>query len=319
MNKYKKRVLSVFVSSVILALCCKSYAVPAVAQMGNGEPPVSVQSVGQAPGTQDIDEPILKELSDQLHLIENSLNNRSSAHYYGFTALRGQKVILSTPTGAPSTKAWKVEYHEGGGWKTKQDKEPIVFSSLLPGDFVIVRVTHKQSGSESESGQKLPYSIALGSYPVMSDVKWDVPTISARVPVTDTSRSLGTQTHSELTFRAKFTDSTNAPLKGGLAMLRIFLVSTSTQPDLTKYVLSDENGFATLDVALDKCYGGEMTSQRNAVDSNLHYWDSEYNVGGWYAFDGVIGNESLRESAKYVSGFAHICRQTLMRGRVDRW
>lgn len=127
MNKYKKRVLSVFVSSVILALCCKSYAVPAVAQMGNGEPPVSVQSVGQAPGTQDIDEPILKELSDQLHLIENSLNNRSSAHYYGFTALRGQKVILSTPTGAPSTKAWKVECHEGGGWKTKQDREPIFF------------------------------------------------------------------------------------------------------------------------------------------------------------------------------------------------
>jgi hypothetical protein len=270
--------------------------------------------VPAAPQATNFEEPVFNELSDELHFINKSLSSDQSAHYYGFIALRGQKVLLATPAGAPEGTAWKFEYHKDGEWKEKVGKAPLVFDSLRAGEFIIVRVKHRENNLFTAD----PYIMALGSYPVMTGAEMTGPAGIRRVPAGDTSRVLGTQTHSELTFKAKFTDSTGVALKGGLAMVRILLKSTSAAPDIKKYAFSDSRGEANLEIVSGKCSAGELISRQNEPDLKNKHWVSDYNVAGWYAFNGLLGDESLQQSAKHVLGIAHICNHRLKTGVVNR-
>lgn len=196
----------------------------------------SVQASGpESVALQVMEEPVLKELSDEFHYLSLKLSSKESAHYYGFTAQRGQKVVLATPAVDPDTVPWKLEYHENGAWKEKRGTFPQIFSNLGPGDFVIVRVTHREDKAYSAN----PYTVVFGSLPVMKDANVHTSDDVKRVPVADTSRVLGVQTYSDLQFRAKFTDSTGHPLKGAGAMIHLFSKAGSTSPDLKKYVASD--------------------------------------------------------------------------------
>lgn len=273
---------------------------------------VSVPDIGALPVTE---EPVLKELADEFHYLSHKLTSKQSAHYYGFTARRGQKVVLATPAVDLDTVPWKLEYHENGTWKEKRGKFPQVFSNLRPGDFVIVRVTHREDKTYSAN----PYTVVLGSFPVMNDANVYTSDMVKRVPAADTSRVLGVQTYSDLQFRAKFTDSTGHPLKGAGAMIHLFLKAGSTSPDLKKYAFSDYEGNVNFDIPLGKCSVGEMSVRQNEPNAENRHWLSTYNVAGWYAFEVFFESQKLTTETPYVLGIAHICSQRLEKGTVDRW
>lgn len=252
-------------------------------------------------------------LPDEVNYFTQKLESKSAVHCYTFKALRGQAVMLSTP-GPDAQSFWQVDYLEGGQWKQKQSINVLKISDLSPGADVVVKVSHKP---ESEY-QSRDYSLGFGSYPVLKEANLTAPAIRNRVPVSDSGWVAGLQTHGELTVESKFTDSTGHPLKGAVATLRIFLTLGSQKPELEKTFRSDEKGMATQAFKLDKCYGGERTAERNDAQGK-GYWVSDYNVGQWFVFDGLIGRESEVHEAKKTAGFAHICRQVLKRGRTDRW
>jgi hypothetical protein len=105
---------------------------------------------------------VLTVLADQTHVLEAVLISKTAVHYYSFTSVRGQDVIV---TGVPETSGasfWTLEYFDGVRWLEKPESEE-KFSSLMPGTEVLVRVSHRHDVSFSER----PYHLAVGSYPVL--------------------------------------------------------------------------------------------------------------------------------------------------------
>lgn len=257
----------------------------------------------------ELDTSSCERLSDQVHELKKDFDSKSAVYCYVFTATRGQKILLTTPA-AGADPSWQVEYYEDG-WKAKNSNAALELPQLQPGDEVFIRVSYKQD----KPYQSTKYIVAFGSYPVLKEYSLTAPPVRNRVPVADSGWVVGLQTHGTLTFEARFTDSTGFPLKGASASLPIYLTLNSASPEVTKSAFSDERGIATQTFTLDKCYGGDRAARRN--DANrTHYWTSTYNVGRWFIFDGFIGTESEVNESNQMAGFAHICSQTLSRGRI---
>lgn len=255
------------------------------------------------------DTSICESTLDQINEPKGFLDSKSDVRCYVFTSIRGQKVLLAAIAEEPEP-SWQIEYYDGV-WKTKNNTSALDLPGLKPGDQVVMRVSHKQD----KPYQRTEYKVAFGSYPVLKDSSLTAPPVRNRVPVADSGWVAGLQTHGTLTFEATFTDTTGIPLKGASASLPIYLNLKSKDPEVTQSALSDERGIATATFTLNKCNGGELAAQRNDA-GGTHHWVSTYNVGRWFVFDGFIGVESkLAESAK-MAGFAHICIQTLNRGRI---
>ncbi|PHN32627.1 hypothetical protein [Pseudomonas sp. ICMP 561] len=258
----------------------------------------------------ELDTSSCERLPDQVNLLERSLESKAAVYCYTFTSNRGQKMLLTVPPDADAEPFWHVEYYDGG-WKEKTSTGALDLPRLMPGDEIVIRVSHKQD----KTYQDKKYKLVFGSYPVLKDASLTAPPVRNRVPVADSGWVAGLQTHGTLTFEATFTDSTGFPLKGALASLPVYLTLRSDKPEVTQSAQSDERGIATATFTLNKCYGGELAAQRNDA-GGTHHWVSTYNVGRWFVFDDFIGAESkLAESAK-MAGFAHICTQTLNRGRI---
>ncbi|MCD5989753.1 hypothetical protein KDX30_17815 [Pseudomonas sp. CDFA 553] len=246
---------------------------------------------------------------DQINEPKGFLESKSDVRCYVFTSIRGQKVLLAAIAEEPEP-SWQVEYYDGV-WKTKNNTSALDLPGLKPGDQVVMRVSYKQD----KPYQRTEYKVAFGSYPVLKDASLNAPPVRNRVPVADSGWVAGLQTHGTLTFEATFTDTTGIPLKGASASLPIYLNLKSKDPEVTQSALSDERGIATATFTLNKCYGGELAAQRNDA-GGTHHWVSTYNVGRWFVFDKLIGAESKDSESKKMAGFAHICTQTLNRGRI---
>ncbi|MDU8359879.1 hypothetical protein [Pseudomonas syringae group sp. J309-1] len=246
---------------------------------------------------------------DQINEPKGFLESKSDVRCYVFTSIRGQKVLLAAIAEEPES-SWQVEYYDGV-WKTKNNTSALDLPGLKPGDQVVMRVSYKQD----KPYQRTEYKVAFGSYPVLKDASLSAPPVRNRVPVADSGWVAGLQTHGTLTFEATFTDTTGIPLKGASASLPIYLNLKSKDPEVTQSALSDERGIATATFTLNKCYGGELAAQRNDA-GGTHHWVSTYNVGRWFVFDKLIGAESKDSESKKMAGFAHICTQTLNRGRI---
>ncbi|MCQ3029211.1 hypothetical protein NLO88_00900 [Pseudomonas syringae] len=246
---------------------------------------------------------------DQINDIDGFIESKSDVRCYVFTSIRGQKVLLAAIAEEPEP-SWQVEYYDGV-WKTKNNTSALDLPGLKPGDQVVMRVSYKQD----KPYQRTEYKVAFGSYPVLKDASLNAPPVRNRVPVADSGWVAGLQTHGTLTFEATFTDTTGIPLKGASASLPIYLNLKSKDPEVTQSALSDERGIATATFTLNKCYGGELAAQRNDA-GGTHHWVSTYNVGRWFVFDKLIGAESKDSESKKMAGFAHICTQTLNRGRI---
>lgn len=246
---------------------------------------------------------------DQINDIDGFLESKSDVRCYVFTSIRGQKVLLAAMAEEPEP-SWQVEYYDGV-WKTKNTTSALDLPGLKPGDQVVMRVSYKQD----KLYQRTEYKVAFGSYPILKDSSLNAPPVRNRVPVADSGWVAGLQTHGTLTFEATFTDTTGIPLKGASASLPIYLNLKSKDPEVTQSALSDERGIATATFTLNKCYVGELAAQRNDA-GGTHHWVSTYNVGRWFVFDKLIGAESKGSESKKMAGFAHICTQTLNRGRI---
>lgn len=247
------------------------------------------------------------ELPDQLNIFDKRLANEDSVHYFSFKVVRGQDAVLVTPSHNVAEVSWRVEYFLSGRWQVKNTNQPIVFSDLKPDDFVLVRIFHDKEKVFFGG----TYGLAIGSYPVLAQSKLEGPADMARVPLTNI-RVMGTQTNGPLIFKALFKDTTGRPLKGGIAKLHLFKTLDSSRVDVAQSVESDETGWASLSFDISRCTSGGFAAKaiKPMPHGYIYTWVTSYNVGGWYAFDSIIGSEDVNDH--YVFGLGHVCSQKLV-------
>jgi len=147
MCKNKKLMLGIVVSAVIATGAHATWAQTA-----------SEGVVPQAASEPMVEEPVFNVLTDKVHTIDARLSSVGSEHYYGFTALRGQDVLLDLK----SQQHIKVERHVDGVWTLISDKSIKTLKNLNLGEEIIIKVTHNRDTAFSDG----EYSIVFGSYPV---------------------------------------------------------------------------------------------------------------------------------------------------------
>nr|GEZ52330.1 hypothetical protein [Tanacetum cinerariifolium] len=208
----------------------------------------SVQNISEVHEDGEI---VLTVLADQTHVLKAVLKSKTAVHYYSFTSVRGQDVIV---TGVPETSGasfWILEYFDGVRWLEKPESEE-KFSSLMPGTEVLVKVSHRQD--VSFSGR--PYHLAIGSYPVLKEFKFSDELGVNRIPSGHTEPSwIETQGYAQGILTARFTDSVGAPLKGAVGRFVLCLKASRIRP-VVEHVTTDEQGVATKVVNFDRCAGG---------------------------------------------------------------
>ncbi|KTB64535.1 hypothetical protein AO067_16230 [Pseudomonas viridiflava ICMP 13104] len=248
-------------------------------------------------------------MTDKLHSIVDVLTSKYPVHYYGFVSHRGQDVLLYSPVGDPVTNPWKTEYYENGEW-VAQTLETKVFTKLDAGAEVIVRVMPRKSLVANE----LPYTVRLGSYPVMESYDLlDEPGV-LRIPGGHTKPEwLATQIYKEAVFEAKFADTKNTPLEGGIASL--VMSFGENEPTITHHSISDASGVASRLIEFGRCDGG--VEALDFVDKQMGFntWRSLYNVAGYFVQNSSLG--PLKTTPRIVF-MGHICKQTVLRTVAPR-
>lgn len=301
MNVIRKKHLSSWLLSALLAAGMAS----GVQATTETQSPIDVSDqtpATQPEMTQELAEPRFLILQDKFHHMTDSLTNRHPIHYYGFVAARGQDVLLALLDGNPAIQLWKVEYYENGVW-ILQNTNTKVFSKLAPGAELIIRVSPRHPGKE----KNISYSINFGSNPVLKSYDLhDEPGV-IRIPSGYSEPSwLATQAYKEAFLDAKFTDTTGAPLEGGLIEFTLRFKGG----DPTKLLLlSDANGSVSKRIELGRCYGG--AEARDFVDKHTGFntWRTYYKVAGYTTQNLSAGTASEMPHAYYLG---HICTQRLI-------
>ncbi len=289
MRKNKKLLLGMVVSAVISAGPYSAWA----------------QAVPEGSATQTATAPIMEEsvfsvLTDKVHNFSARLNSAVSEHYYGFTAVRGQDVILNLQ----SQQHIKVERHVGGAWTLVTVKGISVLKNLKPGEEIIIRVTHNQAAAFN-GGQ---YSLIFGSYPVLKDFDLKPEENVLRIPYGYSDPVwLPGQAHNQAKAMAQFTDTTGAPLEGAIVGYGLKF-GGGYRKDISGGLVSDVEGKASGLVEIGPCQGGDQA--RDFVDYSQGYnntWRTNYRVGEYYYLNFLAGGD-LSEEYK----FGHICHQRLI-------
>ncbi|MBC3949971.1 hypothetical protein [Pseudomonas folii] len=292
MRKNKKLLLGMVVSAVISAGPHSAWAQA-----------VPEGSATQTTTTPEMEEPVFNVLTDKVHTLGTRLNSAVSEHYYGFTAVRGQDVILDLK----SQQHIKVERHVGGAWELVTVKGMSVLKNLKPGEEIIIRVTHNQAVAFN-GGQ---YSLVFGSYPVLKDFNLKGEENVLRIPYGySIPEWLPGQAHKEATLEVQFTDTAGAPLEGGT--VGFVLGFNGNYKPLISFVLSsDQDGRALKLVELGRCEGGNEA--RDFVNYSKGYnntWRTHYRIGQYVVVNELAGRD---QSATYA--FGHICNQRLISSR----
>ncbi|RMQ99081.1 hypothetical protein ALP94_03263 [Pseudomonas savastanoi pv. glycinea] len=289
MLKNKKLLLGMVVSAVISAGSHSTWA--------QTVPEGSATQTASAPV---MEEPVFNVLTDKVHTVGARLNSAVSEHYYGFTAVRGQDVILDLK----SQQHIKVERHAGGAWVPVTVKGIIVLKNLKPGEEIIIRVTHNQAVAFS-GGQ---YSLVFGSYPVLKDFDLNPEENVLRIPYGYSDPAwLPGQAHKQATAIVQFTDTTGAPLEGGIVAYGLKF-GGGYRKDISGGLVSDVEGKASGLVEIGTCQGGDQA--RDFVDYRQGYnntWRTNYRVERYYYLNYLAGGAL---SEKY--NFGHICHQRLI-------
>ncbi|MFK3797772.1 hypothetical protein [Pseudomonas sp. NPDC088444] len=247
---------------------------------------------------------VLTDLSDQIHVLQNRLVSSTAAHYYTFTATRGQRVLLSYPNGLPQT-SFKVEYLSGNKW------EPLVggsktFSGLGAAGSVIARVVSGSNASDASTS----YKIVFGSFPVLKKYELKDEVGVNRIPTGHTHPSwLWTQGYNEANLEAHFTDSVGAPLKGAMGRF-ILNLQESRVKTVVEEVISGGDGKIEQVVRFDRCSGGHEARDYVSYDRGANTWRSYYYVGGYTFLNALLGAEAQAEANADVRLFGHICKSS---------
>ena len=246
-------------------------------------------------------------LSDALHVKKEVLASPDDVHYYSFTAVRGQKVVVARAHDFINEVFWDLELLDSGEWKPLPETT-MVFSGLAPGSEIKIRVSYKKAAVFISQ----PYGIVFGSYPVLKEFKLRDQYGIKRIPSGHTQPSfLLVQGYTEANIEAYFVDSLDTPLKGAVGRLEMSLAESRIKP-FFKDVVSDENGRVREVVNFERCYGG-----RESSDINYMYgpgtWRSYYYVGE-YRFTSLVSEQ--RRQAEHLEGtqiFGHVCHHRKIR------
>jgi len=289
MRKNKKLLLGIAVSVAISAGAHATWA--------QTVPEVSAPQTATAPV---MEEPVFSVLTDKVHDINARLNSAASEHYHGFTSVRGQDVILDLR----GQQHIKVERHVGGAWTLVTDKGLNILKNLTPGEEIIIRVAHNQAAAFGGGG----YSMVFGSYPVLKDFEVKGEENVLRIPYGYSEPAwLPGQAHKEVTVTGQFTDTTGAPLEGGVVAFGLRF-DGGYRENITGTLVSDSQGKASTLLKIGACQGGNEA--RDFVDYSQGYnnkWRTNYRVGD-YVFQNRLTGDAV--SAKY--NFGHICHQRLI-------
>jgi hypothetical protein len=290
MRKNKKLLLGIVVSAAISAGTHAAWA----------------QTVPEEPAPQTaaapvMEEPVFNVLTDKVHDINARLNSAASEHYHGFTSVRGQNVILDLR----GQQHIKVERHVGGAWTLVTNNGLNILTNLTPGEEIILRVTHNQAAAFG-GGQ---YSMVFGSYQVLKKFDLQGEGNVLRIPYGYSEPEwLPGQAHKEVTVTAEFTDTTGAPLEGGLVAFGLKF-DGGYRENITGKLVSDHEGQASTLLEIGACQGGNEA--RDFVDYSQGYnnkWRTSYRLGN-YVFQNPLTGDSVSASYK----FGHICHQRLIR------
>lgn len=253
-----------------------------------------------AGGGGDINTPYVN-LSDELHVKNAVLEGLDAVHYYRFIALRGQKVLLAYPLSQEEDIFWDVEYFEAEEWKPMIGSGK-VFDGIEPGGEVKVRIVHKKDLAFSAR----KYGVVLGSYPVLKEYKLHDQHRMKRIPSGYTEPPfLPVQGAIEAYLEANFTDSTGAPLMGGMGHFTLDLAESRLRPiDLD--VVSDEAGKVKKTISFERCYGG-----RESKDISAFYgggtWKSYYYVGEYSLKAAFLDAGTMTAPQEQPRIFGHVC------------
>lgn len=291
MRKNNKLLLGIVVSAVLSAGTHAAWAQAVVEG--------SVAQVSPAP---TVEEPVFSVLSDKIHNINGRLNSSASEHYYGFTSLRGQDVLLDST----SRQHIKVERHVDGAWTLISGRNTL--KGLKPGEEIILRVTHNQS-TPFGGGE---YSLVFGSYPVLKEFKFHDEEAVLRIPYGYAYPDwLPTQAYKQARIEVQFTDTSGAPLEGAKAGFGLNF-DGAYRESISFHLFSNVEGKASRLVEFGRCEGG--TQARDFVEYSRGYnntWRSYYRTGGYVVLNSMVGVTINPEGYN----LAHICRQQLVSSR----
>ena len=293
MRKNKKLLLGIVVSAVFLA---GTHAARAQA--------VDEGSVAQVPPAPTVEEPVFSVLSDKIHNINGRLNSAASEHYYGFTSVRGQDVLLDLT----SRQHIKVERHVEGAWTLISGLSRSTLKGLKPGEEIILRVTHNQSTSFAGGA----YSLVFGSYPVLKEFKFHDEEAVLRIPYGYAYPEwLPTQAYKQARIEVQFTDTSGAPLEGAIAAFGVSF-DDGYRENISSALFSNSEGEASRLIEFGRCEGGAQA--RDFVEYSRGYnntWRSYYRTGSYVVMNYLV--DVIANPEGY--NLAHICRQQLVNSR----
>ncbi len=102
------------------------------------------------------------ELPDKLNTITDSLTSDSEVKHYAFTAVRGQRIVITADAHAAGDWPWQIEYKLSDNWVVKRGPDTYLSQDLPVGQRVEMRVS-KAPGTTLKPGT--PYKILFGSAP----------------------------------------------------------------------------------------------------------------------------------------------------------
>lgn len=250
---------------------------------------------------------VFTDLSDQVHVLQQIPKSATAVHYYSFTAVRGQMVLLAH-SGDGQRAAFKVEYLTGDKWEELVGDSRI-FSGLGANGSVIVRVMSKIDVPRTSAA----YRLILGSYPVLKKYELHDEVGVNRIPTGHTQPSwFWTQGYTQANLEAYFTDSVGAPLKGAVGRFTLGLSESRLKP-VVEEVVSNHQGKVKTSITFGRCTGGHEALDHVTYHLGTHTWRSYYYVGGYTFSNALLGPAADADAAQDLRLFGHICRQQLIK------
>lgn len=253
-------------------------------------------------------EPKFTVLPDKFSVLKGALVSELDTHYYGFTALRGQRVLAKGYYPA----SLKFEIHDGTQWISVDSNQDWVLPSPKPGQDVIVRFSHRK-GMTFVNG--VEYGLNLGSFPQVTRTRLkDQPVGMARIPPDAAPFGpLSAQGISNLLLEIDMADSTGKALEGGIASLHISLPHSSNKK-IDGFFATDANGRIRQKIDIGRCNGGADALPFVEKNRGRNLWRTQYYEGTWSVHNFFAPTTGVY-STHYDSGqVAHICYQRLVKG-----
>ncbi|MGN2411691.1 hypothetical protein [Pseudomonas syringae] len=296
MNNKKDKARRALLSGLLLAMSWHAMAQVDAAPAVSDPPTSQEQTVPEAGSS------IPVVLSDKLHQISKTLESTTAVHQYGFTAVRGQNVLIATPDSNYNQK-WKLEFQvDGGEWRPKRHNGAEKVVGLNAGSQVSIRIL----ATDGARFDRATYKVVFGSYPHMN---YDLHNEEGFLPIPHGRTNpefLGTQAFTKAMLEANFTDSKGIPLEGGVLNFKLELPVTKTK--IPKTFTSNGDGKIMELIEFKGCEGGNYARDFVHYSNGRNTWSTRYEVGMYWAENALP--EHLADKP-YIYNFGHICKRWL--------